>query len=169
MRRLVSTSLVFVVILSVLGIFEVRGTVAAADDQSLLQADHEFVQAAGKGDAATLGRVLDADFTWTDADGKTRTKAEVLTSLPAPALGNESGAQVKQRTYGQVGALMSGRDKTNVLRIWVKRPAGWRLLVYHEVVLGRQAPAPPGPGVKECENDLVVDQQAQTSGTFDPN
>src|SRR5882762_1721361 len=102
MRRLVSTSLVFVVILSVLGIFEVRGTVAAADDQSLLQADHEFVQAAAKGDTATLGRVLDADFAWTDADGKTRTKAEVLTSLPAPALGNESGAQVKQRTYGQV-------------------------------------------------------------------
>jgi hypothetical protein len=59
---------------------------------------------------------------------------------------------VKQRTYGQVGALMSGRDKTNVLRIGVKRPAGWRLLVYHEVILGRQAPGPAGPGVKECEN-----------------
>jgi len=152
MKRLVSTSLVFVVVLSVLGIFGARGTVGAADDQSFLQPDHEFVQAAGKGDTATLGRVLDADFTWTDADGKTRTRSEVLASLPAPALGNESGAQVKQRTYGQVGAVMSGRDKTNVLRIWVKRPAGWRLLVYHEVVLGRQAPAPAGPGVKVCEN-----------------
>ena len=152
MSRLVSTALVFVVILSVLGIFGARGTVAAADDQSFLQVDHEFVQDAAKGDTATLGRVLDADFTWTDADGKTRTRSEVLTSLPNPALGNESGAQVKQRAYGQVGALMSGRDKTNVLRIWVKRPAGWRLLVYHEVVLGRQAPAPAGPGVKECEN-----------------
>ena len=152
MKLLVSTSLLFVVVLSVLGIFGARGTVAAADDQSFLQPDHEFVQAAGKGDTATLGRVLDADFTWTDADGKTRTRAEVLSSLPTPALGNESGAQVKQRTYGQVGAVMSGRDKTNVLRIWVKRPSGWRLLVYHEVVLGRQAPAPAGPGVKVCEN-----------------
>src|SRR6202158_1852975 len=102
MRRLDSTSLVFVVILSVLGIFGARGTVAAADDQSFLQADHEFVQAAGKGDTPTLGKVLDADFTWTDADGKTRTRSEVLTSFPAPAIGNESGAQVKHRMYGQV-------------------------------------------------------------------
>jgi len=42
MKRLVSTSLVFVVILSVLGIFGARGTVADGDDQSFLRADHEF-------------------------------------------------------------------------------------------------------------------------------
>jgi len=123
-----------------------------AADQSVLQADHEFVQAAAKGDAAAVGKVLDADFTWTDADGKTRTRAEVLDSLPSPALGNESGAQVKQQTHSQVGAVMCARDKTHVLRLWVHRPAGWRLLVYHEVALGRQASAPAGPGEKDCEN-----------------
>jgi hypothetical protein len=129
------------------------GTVAAAaDDQSVPQADHEFVQAAAKGDTATVGRILDVDFTWTDADGKTRTRAEVVDSLPTPALGNESGAQVKQQIRSQVGAVMSGRDKTHVLRIWVRRPVGWRLLVYHEVVLGRQVQGSTGPGVKECEN-----------------
>ena len=125
---------------------------AAADDQSILQADHEFVQAAGKRDTATLGKVLDADFTWTDADGKTRTRAEVLDLLPTPALGSETGAQVKQQTHSQVGAVMSSRDKTHVLRLWVHRPAGWRLLVYHEVVLGRQVLAPAGPGVNDCQN-----------------
>jgi ketosteroid isomerase-like protein len=129
-----------------------RPSVFAAEDQPILQADHEFVQATGKGDISTLGKLLDADFTWTDADGKTRTRAEVLDSLPTPALGNETGTQVKQQIHSQVGAVMSGRDKTHVLRIWVRRPAGWRLLVYHEVVLGRQAPAPAGPGVKDCDN-----------------
>ena len=124
----------------------------AADDQSILQADHEFVQASAKRDTATVGRVLDTDFSWTDADGKTRSKAEVLDSVPAPALGNEAGAQVKQQTHSQVGAVMSSHDKTHVLRIWVRRPAGWRLLVYHEVILGRQAPGPSAPGVKDCEN-----------------
>lgn len=124
----------------------------AADDQAVLQADHEFVQAAAKGDTATVGRVLDTEFTWTDADGKTLSRVEVLDSLPSPALGTETGAQVKQRTYGQVSTVMSSRDKAHVLRIWVRRPAGWHLLVYHEVVLGRQAPGPTGPGVKECEN-----------------
>jgi len=124
----------------------------AADDQSILQADREFVRAAGKGDAAAVGKVLDADFTWTDADGKTRARAEVLDSLPTPALGDETGAQVKQQIHRQVGAVMSGRDKTHVLRLWVRRPTGWRLLVYHEVTLGRQSPGPPGPSVKDCEN-----------------
>jgi hypothetical protein len=130
--------------------------VAAAEDQAALQADHEFVQAAGKRDEATVGRLLDADFTWTDADGKTLTHADVLKSMPAPALGNEGGVQVKHRTYGQVTAVMSDRDKIHVLRIWVKRPAGWRLLVYHEVALGRQSLAPSGAGVKECENPCRI-------------
>jgi hypothetical protein len=155
MRRypFITSALVFGVVLGGILVFKpLNSAAAAADDQSVLQADHEFVQAAGKGDTATVGRVLDVDFTWTDADGKTRSRAEVLDSLPTPALGNESGAQVKQRTYGQVGAVMSARDKSHILRLWVRRPAGWRLLVYHEVVLGRQAPAPAGPGVKDCEN-----------------
>jgi hypothetical protein len=126
-------------------------TIPAADDQSVLQADHEFVQAAAKGDTAAVGKVLDADFTWTDADGKTRARAEVLASLPTPALGNETGAQVKQQIHSQVRAVMSARDKTHILRLWVHRPAGWRLLVYHEVALGR-ASAPVGPGEKDCQN-----------------
>jgi len=128
-----------------------RSTVFA-DEPVALQTDRDFVQAASKGDKSKVASLLDSDFSWTDADGKTQTKAEVLNALPTPALGSETGADVKQRTYGLVTAVMSGRDKTYVLRIWVKRPAGWRLLVYHEVALGRQAPAHSGPAVKDCEN-----------------
>jgi hypothetical protein len=155
MRRysFVTAALVLCIMVSSATAFLCLSSVAvAADDQSILQADHEFVQAAAKGDTATVGKVLDTEFTWTDADGKTRSRAQVLDSMPTLALGNESGAQGKQRTYGQVGAVMSSRDKTYVLRIWVRRPAGWRLLVYHEVALGRQTPGPSGPGVKDCEN-----------------
>ncbi|HET9994856.1 MAG TPA: nuclear transport factor 2 family protein [Candidatus Acidoferrum sp.] len=125
---------------------------AAADEPSVLQMDQAFVQAAARGDKSTVGKLLDSDFAWTDAEGKTETRADVLKSLPAPALGNETGARLNPRTYGQVSAVMSSRDKTHVLRIWVKRPAGWRLLVYQEVALGQQAPAPTGPGVTACVN-----------------
>lgn len=135
-----------------LALVSVSSAVLAGEEQSILQADHEFVQAAAKGNAATIGRMLDTDFTWTDADGKTRSRAEVLDSLPTPALSNESGAEVKQQTHSQAGAVMSSRDKTYVLRIWVRRAAGWRLLVYHEVILGRQTAGPSGSGVKDCEN-----------------
>jgi len=75
-------------------------------------------------------------------DGRRRKDASQGRRPKVPAharIGNESGAQLKPRNYGQVGAVMSGRDKIHVLRIWVKRPAGWRLLVYHEVALGQQA------------------------------
>jgi len=153
MKRFAASALtigiIFVILLAVLSR---RPVAAAGDEQEVLQTDHELVQAAANADKATVGRLLDTDFTWTDADGKSRTRTQVLASLPAPALGNETGAQVKQRTYSQVSAVMSGRDKIYVLRIWVKRPAGWRLLVYHEVALGRQTSGPTGFDVKDCEN-----------------
>jgi ketosteroid isomerase-like protein len=125
---------------------------AASDDQEVLQTDHDFLQAAAKADKATVAKLLDADFTWTDAEGKTQSRAEILKSMPKPALGEESGARVEQRTYGQVGAVMSSREKVHVLRIWVKRAAGWRVLVYHEVALSQQSAAGSGPGVSDCQN-----------------
>jgi hypothetical protein len=125
---------------------------AASDDQDVLQTDHDFVQAVAKADKAAVAKLLDTDFTWTDADGRSRARTQVLGSIPSPALGNEAGTEVNQRTYGQVSAVMSGRDKIHVLRIWVKRSAGWRLLVYHEVALGRQSSGPTGSDVKDCEN-----------------
>src|SRR6266849_2996118 len=80
---------------------------AAADESSVLQADREFVQAAAKGDSAAVARLLDADFTWTDADGKTLSRAEVLSALPKPALGDETGAQQRRQTRSQVEAIMA--------------------------------------------------------------
>lgn len=125
---------------------------AADAGQAVLQADHAFVQAVAKADSAKLTNLLDKDFTWCDSSGKIFSLAEVLHSVPKDSLGDESGAEVKQLTYADVGAVMAGRDKVQVLRMWVKRPAGWRLLVYHEVRLSDHPPAEGGSGVKECEN-----------------
>ncbi len=128
-----------------------QGT-ALADEPSVLQADREFVQAAAKGDSAAVARLLDTDFTWTNADGKTLSRAEVLSSLPKPALGNEAGAHQRRQTRSQVEAIMADRDTIHVLRLWVRRGSAWRLLVYHEVALGRQEASSPGSAVTDCEN-----------------
>lgn len=122
---------------------------AAGEDEAVLQADRAFVQAIAKSDKASLGKLLDVDFTWTDSEGKTRTRTEVLQNLPTPTSGYD--AETKERTYGEVGTIQAKRGKAYVLRVWVRRSAGWRALVYHEVV---QTVAPPvaGPGVKDCEN-----------------
>ena len=123
---------------------------AASEDQAELQADREFVRAAAKGDKEAVGKLLDAEFTWTDAQGKTYTKSEALTELPQLAVGGD--AHVEERAYDQVVAVMASHGKAYALRVWVKRPAGWRALVYHEVTLREQPAAPSGSGVSECEN-----------------
>ena len=130
----------------------VRSALAAEDDPAVMQADRQFVQAAAKADAAAIGKMLDASFTWTDAEGKTFAAEEVLRAVPKDALGDESGAEVSERTYGQVGAVQAGRGKVHILRMWIQRPEGWRLLVYHEVKQLDQPSTSPGSGVKECEN-----------------
>lgn len=129
-----------------------RNIFAADTDQAVLQADRKFVQAASLQNGSLLARMLDDDFTWTDADGKTLTAAEVLHGVPKPALGDESGIDVTERTYGDVGAVQGSRGKIHVLRMWVQRPGGWKLLVYHEVKQLEQPSTSAGSGVKDCEN-----------------
>lgn len=123
-----------------------------AAGQTVLRADRQFVESVVKADSAVLGKLLDADFLWTGDDGKTLTSTEVLHSVPKPALGDESGMDVTERTYGDVDAVTANRGKVHVLRLWVRRPAGWRLLVYHEVKQLDEPSKAAGTGVMECEN-----------------
>ena len=126
---------------------------AVADtNPAVRKVDQSFVQAVAKNDPTAIGALLDVDSTWTDVDGNTRTRDEALKHPPAPVLGDESGAEVKEQTYGDVGTIIAARGKIYVLRIWVRRAQGWRLLVYHEV---RQLDVPSGvagTGVATCEN-----------------
>ena len=125
---------------------------ATADEPSALSSDREFVQAAEKGNAAVLNKLLDADFTWTNAGGRTFSRAEVLNSVPKPALGDEAAANQLRQVRPQVEAIMASRDKMDVLRIWAKRGSEWRLMVYHEVALGRESATPTDSAAHECEN-----------------
>lgn len=130
----------------------IKRELAAAEEAAVLQTDHEFVQAAAKGDSAAVAKLLDTDFTWTDADGKTFSRVDVLSVLPKPALGDEAGAHQVRQTRSQVEAIMADRDKIHVLRLWVKRGSAWRLLVYHEVAVGRQQGSAHSSGVTDCQN-----------------
>src|SRR5882762_2166075 len=85
--------------------FAANRLVAMEGDPAVMQADRAFVQAVAKKDAAGLGKMVDSEFTWTDEEGKTLTREEVLRSLPKDALGDESGVEVSVRTYGQVGTV----------------------------------------------------------------
>ena len=99
----------------------------------MFQLDKTFVQAVAKHDHAALSKILDNDFLWTDASGETLSRAKVLAALPVPMIGDETGTEVSERSYGEVAGIQVANGKQHVVRIWVKRSAGWRLLDYQEV------------------------------------
>jgi len=150
MKRYAAYALVTGILFGISAALTGNQVAAAGDDEAVLQADHAFIQAIAKSDKAPLDRLLDADFTWTDSEGKTQTKADILQNLPPPASGYDAAA--RERTYGDVGTVQVSSGKTYVVRVWVKRSSGWRALVYHEVVQLAAPPAAGGPGVKDCEN-----------------
>jgi hypothetical protein len=127
-------------------------SVATENDPTVLTLDHQFVQAVASGESASVTKFLDNDLTWTDAQGATVSTTEIASALPKPALGDESSAEVTERTRGDVGAVNASQGKIHVLRLWVKRADGWKLLVYHEVKQLDQPSTSAGSGVQECEN-----------------
>ena len=126
--------------------------VAAEGDAAVLQMDRDFVSAVAASNSAALEKLLDADFTWTGAQGNTLARKDVLASIPKNDLDDEAGADRSERTYGEVAAVSASRGKTHVLRLWVHRSSGWRLLVYHAVKQLEQPSASAGSGVNTCEN-----------------
>jgi hypothetical protein len=130
------------------GIWSARG----GEDQTMIQADRAFVEAVAKADKPALDILLDADFTWTDSEGRSETKAEVLRNLPKPAIANGKDADSKAYTYGQIGDVQANAGRAHVLRVWVKRPGGWKAIVYQEVISLDASPTfAPGAG-RDCEN-----------------
>lgn len=128
----------------------------SAEQQAVLRANGVLKEALEKGDKKQAGELLDADFSWTDSAGKLQTKEQVLQMLgtkeaPKPAI---EGTRVpaKQLNYGQVGVIEENSGRLHAVHVWVKRPAGWRELVYQEVkALDAPAVTTPGAG-KNCEN-----------------
>jgi hypothetical protein len=125
---------------------------AAPDDPAMLQTDYAFVQAVARVDKPALEKLLDTDFTWTNFEGKTRTKAEVLQNIPSQLNRAREQAELKQSTSGDIGDIQDNSGRANVLRVWVKRPNGWKAIVYQEVLSLDALPSfTPGAG-KDCEN-----------------
>jgi hypothetical protein len=136
----------------------------AIDDeqQALLQAD----RAAFPPEASSIkldDDLLDPDFTWTDSSGNTLYKNGIVQTfrsgkeLPLEAHIAASGAaaalgvsRTTAHVYGQIGLVQESRGKVYVLRIWIKRDASWRLLIYQAVSTGAQPTAEPVH--KTCEN-----------------
>ena len=153
MRRNVTSTLLGFAVVFVLCFSCVQQLAGAPEgDAAILHTDGEFVKALTASDAGSLGKLLDADFTWTDSRGNTLTRSDFLHAIPKSDLGDEAGIDLTERTYGEVAAVSATRGKTHVLRLWVHRSSGWRLLVSHAVTQLDQPSGSSGSGVNTCEN-----------------
>ena len=134
-----------------------NGHAAAGDDaeQAALQADRSLLSALRKADKTEIGTLLDADFDWTDADGKSLKKAEVLGDVPTYVADNQGDENVQTHFYGQIETVLGVHHNARFLRVWVKRPAGWREFVELDTPIStRTAPASveAAAGQGDCEN-----------------
>jgi hypothetical protein len=116
---------------------------------AVIEADQNLVAALARDDAKAAASLLDDAFNWIDGSGRVLTKGEI--GGLKPLLGDEKGLKPIVHRYCDVVSVVVEGDKKYLLRIWGKRAAGWRLLVYHEVsqdvpVFGH------GPGKKEWDN-----------------
>jgi hypothetical protein len=123
-----------------------------AQDAGLIQADTAFVEAVTNADKATLEKLLDADFTWTNAGGKVQTKAQVLRKMPRMPIADAKDAESRVYVYGELGDVQVNWGRSHLLRVWAKRSDGWKANVYQEV-MSRETPPTFTPGAgKDCEN-----------------
>jgi hypothetical protein len=70
-------------------------TVGFAQDAGLMRADSAFVEAVTNADKAAFEKLLDADFTWTDGDGKVQTKAQILRERPRMHIAHAKDSESK--------------------------------------------------------------------------
>jgi ketosteroid isomerase-like protein len=125
--------------------------------------DRGLIRAIEKPDPAAVAKWLDTDFTWTDRNGKTQSRTAVLDSLAT--LAADPDTETETIHAGQVvlirGSHRHSAQDTSVrfIRVWVKRPQSWQLLVYQETNKAEKDPenragfgAPSNGTPIRCEN-----------------
>jgi hypothetical protein len=107
---------------------------AFGQDSALVKADAEFVKAVTARNRAVLKNLLDTDFTWTTAGGTVQKRSDILRQLPKTAIADEKNAESRVFTYGSLADIQVNQGRSHLLRVWVKRAAGWKAIVYQEVM-----------------------------------
>jgi hypothetical protein len=120
----------------------------ADDTAAVQQADRSFLQAFRQKDAAAASQLLDLQFVWIGPAGKRLTRSQAIEQFP---LITNADVAPETRVYGNSALVRVNGGKLHVIRIWVKSPDGWRMLLYQELKQVEKA-EPPGESSGECRN-----------------
>jgi len=119
------------------------------DTAAVLQDDRAFIQAFEQNSSALALKLLAADFVWINYAGKRFRRAEALSQFPAVA---NADVAPEIRVYGNSAVVRSNQGKMHVVRVWVKNPDGWRILLYQELKQVEKSEPPTGEPSGECRN-----------------
>jgi hypothetical protein len=137
----------------------------AGNETAVLAADNSLQVALKHKDAKAAGALLDQVFSWTNEAGMTRKKAQFLQDAATGAvIGDTEYNNMKAHDYGELVLVTgvgkrSGHAGTVFARVWVKRQAGWLLLLHQDTpILAKGAPSAPTAeskipgGSSDCDN-----------------
>jgi hypothetical protein len=124
-----------------------RSSFAAPHDDAVMQADHSLIAALSSSDGKSAAKLLDAEFAWTDEQGRTRDKPSTLDDFAAFAAATRDDS-VGSHFCGKLGFVYGTHHGARFVRIWVQRPKGWQLFVDLET----PASAEPQSGSSSTEN-----------------
>jgi hypothetical protein len=147
MRRLIAAFVLFVAF--------VLPALAADDRAAAERADRAWLAALTKGDSAAAGALLDAAATWTDGDGATRSRAQILGDLGKLKPPAGAPADLQEHFYGRLYSVRGAHDKTRFLRVWVKRGSAWKMFVAIDTPVAPrtgQASVEAAAGEGDCDN-----------------
>src|SRR6202047_4671752 len=134
MRRFLAGVLVIAAVsVGIMAVLSTKRAVAA--DDAIVQADHAIVAALEKGEKAAANKLLDADFTWIDADGVMWAKDDAFRAGLKPLIPNGDDVKIREHKYGKGGWIQESQGKNYVAHFWVERPEGWRLLHSTEIAV----------------------------------
>jgi hypothetical protein len=136
---------------------EPETALAPAPDDAVMaqQADAALMSALQASNAETAAATLDANFEWTDAQGRTRGRKDAVGSLPSLAAEFRDEADRQTFHYGHVHVVTSARPSARIMRVWALRPEGWRLFAAITTALATGATpfaAAGAPASADCEN-----------------
>jgi uncharacterized protein (TIGR02246 family) len=122
-------------------------------EQEVIHVEDERMQAFKSSDSATLNRIFDDDFTFTNVNGEVHTKAELIGDVTSGKLKyNElNHSEIRVRVYDNTAILTGrsasvyidggkegGRTPRRYMNIYIRKNGQWRLVARQETpVLGK--------------------------------
>ncbi len=132
-----------------------NSTPAAATpaSQDVVAADAAWTAALARREGSAAS-ALDAEFEWTNSQGRTYPRGETLQHLPALAADLGGETNVQHYGYGHIHVVTSAREGARMMRVWALRPGGWRALgaISTTLVTGTTPFAATGGAGGNCDN-----------------